>query len=225
MTSDEPQAAGDRPAPPREGLTLDTRSLRAIAHPVRVRLLTLLREHGASTATRLAERLGLNSGATSYHLRQLAAAGLVEEDVARGNARERWWRSAHRSTFFEPYDLPAADRAAGAVYLDAIAAEYADRVRQAAHEYLTFPDEWQRSGDMSDFRMLLTPTEAARLIQELHAVIATYRGTGAPAEDVPADARVVVAQVQVMPQLAHAAGVDAATGQAGLSTTGETEPS
>src|SRR5688500_6844050 len=107
MTSLSPDlpAFAEHTATP-NALTLDTRSLRALAHPVRVRLLTLLREDGGSTATKLAERLQLNSGATSYHLRQLAAAGLVEEDADRGNARERWWRSVHRGTNSDPYDLP-----------------------------------------------------------------------------------------------------------------------
>lgn len=189
------------PATPREAITLDTQSLRALAHPVRVRLMTLLREHGPSTATRVAEHLGLNSGATSYHLRQLAAAGLVEEDIERGNARERWWRSVHRATYFDPYDLPESERSASAVYLSALAAEYGERIRQAAHEFLVYPDEWQRSGDMSDFRLLLTPTEAAALIQELRGVVAQYRGSRAAAEDVPPGAQIVVTQIQVMPQL------------------------
>lgn len=83
---------------PGQDLFLDTRSLRAIAHPVRVRILGLLREEGPSTATRLAAQLRLNSGATSYHLRQLAAYDLIVEDTERGSARDRWWRAAHPST-------------------------------------------------------------------------------------------------------------------------------
>src|SRR5687768_10348954 len=158
MTStDRPALPVDPPVPPatsREALTLDTQSLRALAHPVRVRLMTLLRERGPSTATRVAQHLGLNSGATSYHLRQLAAAGLVEEDTERGNARERWWRSVHRATYFDPYDLPESERPASAVYLSALAAEYGERIRQAAHDFLVYPEDWQRSGDMSDFRLL-----------------------------------------------------------------------
>src|SRR5215212_10817955 len=80
----------------RETVVLDVKGLRALAHPVRVQLVGLLRRFGPSTATRLAERLGVNSGTASYHLRQLGAAGFVEEDTGRGNARERWWRSVHR---------------------------------------------------------------------------------------------------------------------------------
>jgi len=186
---------------PNERVDLDTRTLRALAHPVRVRLMSLLREHGPSNATRLADQLGLNTGASSYHLRQLAAAGLVEEDTERGNARERWWRSVHRATYFDPYELPESDRPASAVYLTAIAADYAERLQRAAHEFLTYPEAWQRSGDMSDFRLVLTPGEAAQLVAEVHAVIETYRRSDAVGADRPPDAQVVWAQVQVMPQL------------------------
>ena len=61
-------------------------------------MLGLLRSEGPATATTLATRLGLNSGATSYHLRQLEKHGFIVEDTSRGNARDRWWRAAHQST-------------------------------------------------------------------------------------------------------------------------------
>ena len=77
------------------------RKLRALAHPLRVRMIGLLRTEGPATATTLAKRLGESTGATSYHLRQLAAYGLIEEDPERhGHGRERWWRSASASPRF-----------------------------------------------------------------------------------------------------------------------------
>ena len=72
--------------------------LKALTHPVRLRMLGMLRLEGPATATTLAVRLGLNTGATSYHLRQLAQHGFVEEATDLGNARDRWWKAAHRST-------------------------------------------------------------------------------------------------------------------------------
>ena len=74
-------------------LRLDPRGLKVLAHPLRSRLLTALREHGPATATTLAERLATNTGATSYHLRKLASVGLVEE-TEHGRGRERWWKAA-----------------------------------------------------------------------------------------------------------------------------------
>ena len=61
-------------------------------------MLGLLRVDGSATAAMLATRLGLNSGATSYHLHQLAQHGFVVDDEARGNGRERWWQTAHSAT-------------------------------------------------------------------------------------------------------------------------------
>src|SRR3954454_12016717 len=93
------------PAPDDDTVVLDPPRLRALAHPLRVRLLGLLRLHGPSTATRLAARVGDSSGSTSYHLRQLAAAGLVAEDPAHagGGGRERWWRAVHSSTRLDTF--------------------------------------------------------------------------------------------------------------------------
>ena len=79
-------------------VTPDAAGLKALAHPVRLKMLGMLRIDGPATATSLAARLGLNSGATSYHLRQLADHGFIVDDQERGNGRERWWKAAHQST-------------------------------------------------------------------------------------------------------------------------------
>lgn len=70
---------------------LDLESLKALAHPLRVRLLDTLSTYGQFTASGLAERLGESSGATSYHLRQLEKHGFVREVEGKGTGRERWW--------------------------------------------------------------------------------------------------------------------------------------
>jgi len=85
-------------------------ALKAMAHPVRLRLIGLLRHDGPSTASALAARLGLNSGATSYHLRQLERHGFVQEVPGRGTARERWWERAPGGFTIE---LPDDEAAAG----------------------------------------------------------------------------------------------------------------
>ena len=65
-------------------------ALRTLAHPLRSRLLAELRVHGGATATELAAALDTNTGATSYHLRRLEEAGLVE-DTGTGSGRRRVW--------------------------------------------------------------------------------------------------------------------------------------
>jgi len=92
---------------------MSLRQVRATAHPLRLRILEILAE-GPSTASKLAERLGESSGATSYHLRVLAKAGLVIEDEERGNARDRWWRRPERlmlaPTTGSPEEIAAGKR-------------------------------------------------------------------------------------------------------------------
>jgi DNA-binding transcriptional ArsR family regulator len=78
----------------------DLGAMRALSHPLRLELLDRLRTDGPATASLLAERIGESSGATSYHLRQLARYGFVEEDVRDAKGRERWWR--HRDRCPEP---------------------------------------------------------------------------------------------------------------------------
>jgi predicted ArsR family transcriptional regulator len=103
----------------------------------------LLRKHGPSTATRLAERLGVNSGTASYHLRRLGAAGFVEEDVERGNARERWWRSVHRITRLTGEELAEREPEAVLAYMQSVAALYNMRTQQALNEMQTMSREWR----------------------------------------------------------------------------------
>jgi DNA-binding transcriptional ArsR family regulator len=71
---------------------LELSTLRALAHPLRVRIMQELTNFGPLTASGLAERLGESSGATSYHLRQLAKHDIIREVEGKGSARERWWQ-------------------------------------------------------------------------------------------------------------------------------------
>jgi DNA-binding transcriptional ArsR family regulator len=180
-------------------IRLDPRSLRGIAHPLRVRMLGLLREHGPATATGLAARLGQSTGATSYHLRQLAAYGFVVEDVERGVGRERWWRAAYQRTTLD-LDTITRSPADAEAYLRAIAASYADRVERYLDEGLQADPAWMGVPTLSDWRLRLTPTEAADLHAEVFALMERYR-RDEPDIEAPADAESVVLQVQLMPFL------------------------
>src|SRR3989442_5714240 len=71
----------------------DPKVMRALAHPARTAILNLLQEQGSATATECAEAVGESPSACSYHLRQLAAYGFVEQ-VPSEDGRERRWRAA-----------------------------------------------------------------------------------------------------------------------------------
>jgi DNA-binding transcriptional ArsR family regulator len=195
-------AGPDGPQVEADAVVLDAKGLRALAHPVRVQLVGLLRKHGPSTATRLAERLGVNSGTASYHLRQLGAAGFVEEDAERGNARERWWRSVHQATELNDRDLADREPEATLAYLQSVAATYTLRTQQTLNELQTMPRAWRDTFDMSDWALRLTPEEAVALRQELRAVIARYRrDTPEAAASAPQGAERVGVVTHLLPEL------------------------
>ncbi|MEV5695595.1 winged helix-turn-helix domain-containing protein [Micromonospora globbae] len=185
----------------------DPTALRGLAHPLRVRLLDLLREHGPATATGLAARLGLSSGATSYHLRQLARYGFVVEEPDRAVGRERWWRAAHRGTVVDSVAGPAAPAEAEG-YLRAVAAMYADRVDRWIGELPALPADWSAVPTISDWRLRLTPAEAAELHDRLIALVGEYR-LDRPEVDAPPEAAPVVLQAQLMPFVGAADGAPA----------------
>ncbi|MFD5938377.1 MULTISPECIES: ArsR/SmtB family transcription factor [Streptomyces] len=201
MTDTTPHPSDD-PSLDEGSVVLDAKGLRAMAHPVRVQVVGLLRRHGPSTATRLAERLGVNSGTASYHLRQLGAAGFVEEDTERGNGRERWWRSVHRSTWFNDPELADREPEAALAYQQSVASIYSLRTRQTLNELRTMPRAWRERFDLSDWALRLTPEETAALYQELGDVIGRYRrDTPENAATAPAGAERVGLITHILPEL------------------------
>ncbi|MEU1387237.1 MULTISPECIES: helix-turn-helix domain-containing protein [unclassified Nonomuraea] len=181
-------------------VVLDAKGLRALAHPVRVQLVDLLRKHGPSTATRLAERLGVNSGTASYHLRRLGAAGFVAEDTERGNARERWWRSVHHVTRLSDDELAEREPEAVLAYMQSIAALYSLRTQRTLNELSTMPAEWRRVLDLSSVALRITPEEGRRLREELTEVVDRYR-RDTPGQPAPEGAARVSLITQLLPEL------------------------
>ncbi|WP_406337936.1 hypothetical protein [Streptomyces sp. NBC_00649] len=83
----------------------DLSALKALAQPRRQQILQHLTLHGPATSAMLARDLGLNTGATSYHLRELARYGFAEESSTQGRSvggRERWWRAVPGDRRFPP---------------------------------------------------------------------------------------------------------------------------
>lgn len=180
-----------------ERVRLSAQTLRGVAHPLRVRLLTLLRDDGPSTATRLAEIVGESSGSTSYHLRQLATYGFVEEAPGKGGGRERWWRAVHDGSTLESHDARANPEESG-TYLRAVAASYSDRMDQWVNLAPQLGPEWDESATLSNFRLRLTPAQGTEMLAEMQTIIDRYERDHPDNEYTDGTARVVV-QLQVMP--------------------------
>ncbi|MEV7275877.1 winged helix-turn-helix domain-containing protein [Streptomyces sp. NPDC093111] len=179
----EPEHAPSATPAPEEkpgSRVLDPRSLRGLAHPLRIQLLRALRHHGPATASQLAERLGESSGATSYHLRQLAAHGFVEDDPERGKGRERWWKAAVQGTTFDEalYENPDPEvQGAVEIYLHEIATIHTQELGAYLGTRHQWAEEWSGASDMSDFTLHLSPERLRELDERLHALINEYRDT------------------------------------------------
>ncbi|MGW5719986.1 ArsR/SmtB family transcription factor [Amycolatopsis sp. NPDC003865] len=164
---------------------LDARMLRALAHPLRMRLLELLQADGPATATGLGKRVGESSGTTSWHLRQLAEAGLVEEDSERGNKRERWWRPVQKSTRMRVVDFMGDPDLAAPLdtYLRSVIEHRYESEARFVSELPRWIDRWHDKAVFSDVRLSLTPEEAAAMSAEVDAVIHRYRRDARPGDD------------------------------------------
>jgi DNA-binding transcriptional ArsR family regulator len=156
--------------------TLDAAVMRAMAHPARLALLEHLRNGGPATATECAGVVGLSPSATSYHLRALARAGLVEAAPGRGDGRERLWRiTAGRYEVSGVADLAPEGREALRALLESLLAWDDTRVRRYLSRLDAEPGEWQDAAFFLDSTLLVTAEELTGLSQAVEALIAPYR--------------------------------------------------
>ncbi|MGE9809328.1 MULTISPECIES: helix-turn-helix domain-containing protein [unclassified Janibacter] len=150
-----------------------------LAHPLRARLLAGLRSRGTATATDLAADLGTNSGATSYHLRQLAAVGLVR-DVPGGRGRRRLWEATpHRARWLPSELADDDDLDASLQWLDR---DYVAHFAEHAEAWLDAQDRWPaRWRDGLGFRdgaVLVTADQQEALRADLDAVLEKWARVG-----------------------------------------------
>jgi DNA-binding transcriptional ArsR family regulator len=160
-----------------DAIELDPRRLRALAHPLRVRLLNLLRKDGPATATLLAKRVGESSGATSYHLRQLAAYGFVEDDPDQSRVgRERWWRSTYTYTEWRDTDFIYDPELRDILddWLRQLLRAQFGRVETWLAERADWDKNWVEAADLSDWTLRLTAEQLTRLRDDLHATLSRY---------------------------------------------------
>jgi DNA-binding transcriptional ArsR family regulator len=153
-------------------------------------LLSTLRRRGPATASLLGEWLGQSSGATSYHLRQLAAHGFVEDAPERGKGRERWWQAVDEGLVFDEELLKDPDptvRGAADMYLHEVATRHARELSTWLGTRGDWSDKWARSSEMSDFKIRLTPAQTRELVEKMHALLESYRALERPEDDPEAE--------------------------------------
>ncbi len=172
-------------------MELDAPALKALAHPLRVEIMRLLELRERASVTGLAQELGETTGAISYHLRQLARHGLVEEVDDDGEPareaeaegpravgrRRRWWRLAVDEIHVSGMAFMADEdtrEAAGFLMREFQSA----RSRKLAHWHATattWPHAWQKASSDMDGTLTLDPAQTRALADELKAVIDRYR--------------------------------------------------
>lgn len=176
----------------------DLAALKALAHPRRQRILEQLGRHGPATSATLAQALGLNTGATSYHLRELARHGFIEEVPERAHGRERWWRAAHRDIRFplrserDEHIQRAMDR------LDEIALERDLAEFRRAQEELDESDPWSNAFPYSHGMIRVTLGELRSFFEDYIALLQRY---DRPADEALDDSRVVFTRFLAFPTL------------------------
>lgn len=127
----------------------DPRALRAMAHPTRLELIGLLRRGGPLTATQAGEQIGASPSSCSFHLRQLAKYGLVEE-AGGGRGRERPWRATAVTTEWPVFGLSEETRAAGEMLSRVVVERYFESAIEWLDRQPTEPREWAEAAVLGD---------------------------------------------------------------------------
>ena len=180
---------------PRVKHVTDLIGLRALGHPLRLRLLGLLRIQGPATATALGRTVGAAPNAVSYHLRQLAKAGFVEPaDMHAGDRREHTWQASHEATSWDDADF--RDSTASGVALDALRrrvfAGYDEAIARYLRSEAGLPESWRDAAGFSDLVFRATPAELRAVRDEVEAVVDRYRQRAAGLADRPDTETVIV---------------------------------
>jgi DNA-binding transcriptional ArsR family regulator len=185
-------------ATPEQRRTLDDASaLEALAHPVRLDVLSFLMSSGPATASACARAVGDSPSNCSYHLRVLAAHGLVEHAPST-DGRERPWR-ATVTGLDSDLDSPDPRLAAGAV---AVAGAELQLDHQRAREHLrtrdSLPERWRGVEAHMTYGLRVTPDELRGLLAQLDAIVRPY--IAATRDDAPDDAAVASLSVLAYPR-------------------------
>jgi DNA-binding MarR family transcriptional regulator len=180
---------------PRQDIT-DPAALRFLAHPLRNRIAELM-QRGPVSATTLARALGESTGATSYHLRQMAKHGFAEEVPELSRGRERWWRFIPADRRFPPYGEQTPEMRAAMEEMHRL--DLADDVDKLTR----FQRERGHMGEWADAVLLrrgsvrMTIDELGTLFEEYTALLNRYQR---PDDDTPSSARTVLIRFLAFPE-------------------------
>jgi hypothetical protein len=145
----------------------DPLAIRALAHPLRWDLIEALGTLGPSTAAGCGRRLGVSQASCSFHLRQLARYGFVEEAPPGPDRRERVWRLTDLEQNWT--SGPVTDQ------LDRVFAQReADRLLGWTARRAAEPQQWQDAAFLGGATLPVTADELRDIRARLRAVLDPY---------------------------------------------------
>jgi DNA-binding transcriptional ArsR family regulator len=184
-------------APETRRTITDPAALEALAHPVRLDLLSFLMSHGAATASECARAVDDNPSNCSYHLRVLAKHGLVEH-TASADGRERPWQATITGLELDlDSDDPSVVASATAMLEASLQLDY-----QLAREHVRRRDriegEWRDVDAHAQYGLRVTPDELRSLVERIDDIIRPY--IAATRQDAPGDAAIANVSLMAFPR-------------------------
>jgi DNA-binding transcriptional ArsR family regulator len=155
-------------------LIKDPKRLRALSHPLRVRLLNLLGEEGSATATRCAEVLGDSVASCSYHLNILAKYGFIEEAPG-GQGREKPWKTVGEGQSISPEGLDLDGQLAAEAAIGTFVDQEFALIKSRMARWGLLPESWHEAFGTNSTTAFLTAEEAAAIRDEIDDIFGRYK--------------------------------------------------
>ncbi|MEU6980533.1 MULTISPECIES: helix-turn-helix domain-containing protein [unclassified Streptomyces] len=155
----------------------DLGTLKAISHPLRMRLYRALFVARTATASQLADQVDEAVSLVSYHLRKLADHGLIEEAESQSSdGRERWWQPSSYGFSIHEQDLQGAPElaAASTAFGRTVNAQRTEMHSRFLDERHTWSEAWRTAAMSSEWLPRLTADELAGLGAELDELVRKY---------------------------------------------------
>jgi len=148
--------------------------LRALAHPLRWRLMEVVDSEGSATATRCAQLLGESVASCGYHLGILGKYGYLEQ-IPDTPGRERPWRATDRRQDLSPPGPGVDDQLASEAATEAFLEAEVDQIKARQRRKGTEPPEWAAATALGGSTMWLTAEELREIKDELLAMLRRYQ--------------------------------------------------
>lgn len=177
----------------------DPRILRGIAHPLRGALLHELYARGSANATALSAAVDEPVNSVSFHLRQLAKYGLIEEapELAT-DGRQRWWRPTFseglRVSYERLREMPGGETAVDVFRRHSVASWHT-----LIERFFTPRPDSEEVWVVNDVPMMLTDDEAREYAEDVYALMTKWHERGKVADTASGDRRTYLALALVMP--------------------------